>query len=77
MSEDPAAPFPRGRMPCEIVDAIERLTQERAGRGPVRARAIVDGDAVVVLMHETLTKAEQTLVDGGHEEEVLALRRAV
>lgn len=37
---------------------------------------ILDGDTVVVLMHDTLTKAEQTLVDNGHAPVVLALRRA-
>ena len=37
---------------------------------------IIDGEAVVVLMHDTLTKAEQSLVDGGRVAEVLALRRA-
>lgn len=84
MSEVPEAPEApdvrggpsRGRMAREITDAIVRITREAVGRGPVNARVIVDGDAIVVLMHDTLTKAEQTLVDGGRVAEVLALRRA-
>lgn len=76
MSEVPAATT-RGQPPARaIADAIVRLTREGTGRGPVRARVILDGDAVVVLLHDTLTKVEQTLVDHGRIEEVLALRRA-
>lgn len=74
---DTIFPTSRGRHAREISDEIVRLTREGTGRGPVRARVIIDGDAVVVLMHETLTKAERTLVDAGRAEEVLALRRAV
>ena len=67
----------RGTQSREIADAIVRLTRESTGRGPVRARALLDGDTVVVLMHDTLTKAEQVLVEHGRAEEVLALRRAL
>jgi uncharacterized protein YbcI len=75
MSEvDPVQP--QGPPTREIADALVRLTRQATGRGPVSARVIVDGDAVVVLMHDTMTKAEQTLVDHGRTEEVLALRRA-
>lgn len=67
----------RGRMARDITDAIVRVTRDAIGRGPVSTRVIIDGEAVVVLMNDILTRAEQSLVDGGHVAEVLALRRAV
>jgi uncharacterized protein YbcI len=76
MSTESAPSSSRGSIAREITDAIVRLTREATGRGPVRARVILDGDAVIVLLYESLTKAEQTLVDGGHTDEVQALRRA-
>jgi len=76
VSEAPDGTSGRGRMSREITDAIVRLTRDAVGRGPVSARVIIDGEAVVVLMHDTLTRAEQTLVDGGRVAEVLAMRRA-
>lgn len=81
MSDSPEVPEApgvsiRSHVAREITDAVVRLTREAAGRGPVRARVIIDDDAIIVLLHDTLTKAEQTLVDNGHTDEVLALRRA-
>lgn len=74
---DTPPPTPRGQHAREISDEIVRLTREGTGRGPVRARVVVDGDAIVVLMQDTLTRAERTLVDAGRPDEVLALRRAI
>lgn len=79
MSEIPDTPetvATRGRMARDITDAVVRITREAIGRGPVSARVIMDAEAVVVLMHDTLTKAEHSLVDGGFVAEVLASRRA-
>lgn len=75
MPELPAV-LSRGHLARSISDAIVALTRETSGRGPVRARVILDGDAVVVLMHDSLTRAEQTLVEHGRVAEVLALRSA-
>jgi uncharacterized protein YbcI len=47
---------------------------EYTGRGPTRARAYVNRDAVNVLLHDTLTKGERQLVSSGHEEVVLRTR---
>lgn len=72
---DVAGP-PRGSPGRELGDAIVGITREVTGRGPVGARVILDGDAVIVLLHDVLSKGEQTLVDAGHHVEVLALRSA-
>jgi uncharacterized protein YbcI len=73
--QTPDAPA-RGRVGRDITDAVVRITRDAIGRGPVSTRVIIDGDVVIVLMHDTLTRAEQSLVDGGRVAEVLALRRA-
>lgn len=72
----PNPPPPSGLLGRRIADAVVRLTREHTGRGPVTARVILDGDAVVVLLHDVLSKGEQSLVEHGHVDEVLALRDA-
>lgn len=47
---------------------------EYTGRGPTRARAYVNRDAITVLLHDTLTKGERRLVADGHESIVLHTR---
>ena len=76
MSEEsfPNAARQQGR---QIADEIARVMSEQIGRGPVSCRVIVNGDAVIAILHGSLTKAEQTLVEHGRTAEVLALRRAL
>jgi uncharacterized protein YbcI len=47
---------------------------EHTGRGPTRARAYVNRDAITVLLHDTLTKGERSLVADGHAPIVLHTR---
>jgi uncharacterized protein YbcI len=47
---------------------------EYTGRGPTRARTSIRDDVVVVLLQDTLTKAERTLLAAGDVEFVLAAR---
>jgi uncharacterized protein YbcI len=74
---DEASPTRGNSQSRQIADAIVHLTRRTTGRGPVRTRVIIDGDAVVVLMHDVLTKSEQALVDDGRTAVVLALRSAI
>jgi uncharacterized protein YbcI len=76
MSPEQDATRSRGSVSRQITDGLVRLYRERTGRGPVSVRVILDGDAVVVLLHDVLTRAEQSLVHDGHVDEVLAFRRA-
>jgi uncharacterized protein YbcI len=55
---------------------MSQLVREYTGRGPVQTRTNIQDDMVVVLMHSNLTKAEQTLADGGKVDLVLDRRRA-
>jgi uncharacterized protein YbcI len=63
-----------GELNAAISNALVRIQREYLGRGPTRARTSIRDDAVVVLLEDTLTKAERSLVDDGKEDEVLITR---
>ncbi|MBV9167381.1 MAG: DUF2294 family protein [Solirubrobacterales bacterium] len=58
-----------------ISNQIVRLLSHYAGRGPTKARTTLASDAVMVVLHDALTRAEQTLVAVGHPESVRTIRR--
>lgn len=66
----------RGEMLSDISNSIVQLTKEYYGKGPERVRTTYDGDLVVVLMHGGFTRVEQSLLDGGHGDAVIAQRMA-
>jgi uncharacterized protein YbcI len=41
------------------------------GRGPTKAKTTIDESMVTILLADTLTTGEHTLVDHGHAERVL------
>ena len=43
-------------------------------RGPTRARTTINGTLVVILLEDTLTKGEKTLVAKGHADAVVNMR---
>lgn len=51
-----------------------RLTHEYTGRGPTRARTTLNGTLVAVILEDTLTKGERTLVATGHADTVIDMR---
>jgi uncharacterized protein YbcI len=57
-----------------ICDAAVRLLREYTGRGPTKAKATIDGDSVMVLLGDTLTRGERRLVATGKGDRVLELR---
>ena len=59
-----------------IANLVVQLFHEYTGRGPTHARAYLTDDLVTVVLKETLTKAERSLVDDGLREEVLRMRLA-
>jgi uncharacterized protein YbcI len=67
------------RMPglarTEISTAMVRLFSEYYGRGPTRARTYINDDIVAVVLEETFTRAEQTLVERGEVEAIQHVRR--
>lgn len=59
----------------EISTAMVRLFSEYYGRGPTRARTYINDDIVAVVLEETFTRAEQTLVERGEVEAIQHVRR--
>jgi uncharacterized protein YbcI len=64
-----------GRLAAAISTAVVHVFSQHTGRGPTRSRTTIDGETVVVILQDTMTKAERSLVDAGKDAEVLQLRR--
>jgi uncharacterized protein YbcI len=67
-----AAPNSR---PAAISNLTVRLLSRYTGRGPTKARTFINDDLVTIVLQDTLTKAEQTLVENDHGELVLVTRK--
>ena len=59
-----------------VSNAVVRLMSEYTGRGPTRAHTHFEGDLIAVVLRDTLTKGERSLVRDGLGDMVLAMRRA-
>jgi len=55
----------------EINNGAVRVLRDYTGRGPTRARSIVDHDSVTILLGDTLTPGERRLVESGRANHVL------
>jgi len=51
-----------------------QLLREYTGRGPTRARTTINHDSVMIVLGDTLTKGERSLVEKGKTEHVLHTR---
>ena len=71
---EPAHPSPGGSSSAAISNLTVRLLSQYTGRGPTRARTFFNDDMVTVVLQDTLTKAETTLVDKDRRELVLLTR---
>lgn len=58
----------------ELCDAAVRILREYTGRGPTKARATINGDSVMIVLGDTLTRGERRLAETGKADRVLALR---
>ena len=63
-----------GSVQAAISDAAVHLLREYTGRGPTKARTVISGDLVTILLGDTLTKGETRLVEAGKPDRVLDLR---
>jgi uncharacterized protein YbcI len=75
LTSSPGAPS-TGAQSSAISNATVRLLSERTGRGPTKARTYITGDLITVVLQDTLTKGERSLVSNGHEDLVLQARKA-
>jgi uncharacterized protein YbcI len=58
-----------------ISKEIVRLQAEYYGKGPTRAKTYIVEDLVVVVLEESLTRAEKTLAERGEREAIAHIRR--
>ncbi|MEA2298653.1 MAG: hypothetical protein QOF77_1589 [Solirubrobacteraceae bacterium] len=67
---------PTGVLASQISRAVVQIWHEYTGRGPTKARTTITEDLVIVLMSDTLLKAEKNLAADGMADQVLSMRRA-
>jgi len=64
-----------GQLSAAISNSVVRVVAEYTGRGPTKARTVMGADSVFVVLQDTMTKGERTLVESGERDAVLDLRR--
>jgi uncharacterized protein YbcI len=64
-----------GRLNAAVARAVVHAHNEYRGRGPTRAQAFFNEQMIVVLMEDTMTTAERSLVRDGRNDVVFAMRR--
>ena len=57
-----------------ISTATVQVINEYTGRGPTKAKTVINDDLVTVLLADTLTKGERKLVETGSPDRVIELR---
>jgi uncharacterized protein YbcI len=61
---------------AEISNLVVRLMSEYTGRGPTKARTYIEQDLITVVLKDTLTRGEHSLIRDGRTELVLSTRKA-
>jgi len=61
---------------ASISNRCVQILSSYTGRGPTKAWTSIDQDLVSVVLRETLTKGERSLVAGGQADLVLSMRKA-
>ena len=64
-----------GETRAKISKEIVRLQSEYYGKGPTKAKTYIVDDLVVVVLEESFTRAEKTLVERGEREAIQQIRR--
>ena len=59
---------------AKIATSAVKLLHEYTGRGPTKARTTIDESVVMILLADTLTRGERTLVAHGRADRVLQVR---
>lgn len=65
-----------GHLHAAISRGVVRIVAEYTGRGPTRARTIINGDWVFITLEDALTKGERKLGEIGRGDFVLESRKA-
>jgi uncharacterized protein YbcI len=64
-----------GQLNAALSRAIVQLHNHHLGRGPTKGHAFYRGNVVVVILEDTLTKAERSLIAAGKTDAVRDVRR--
>ena len=64
-----------GELAARISTTVVRALARTTGRGPTKAKTTLGDNGIFVVLQDSLTRGEQTLVDAGEGEAVLDLRR--
>ena len=70
-----AARTQRGEMAATISRKAVQILREYTGRGPTKAKTVINHELVAIVLADTLTKGESRLVELGQEEHVRETRR--
>jgi uncharacterized protein YbcI len=70
------AETPKGSIASAISGAVVQLMREYTGRGPTKARTYINDDLITVVLQDTLTMGERSLVRDGEGELVITMRKA-
>ncbi len=65
-----------GELLTALSNAVVRIVREYTGRGPTQARASIRDDVVIVMLRETLLKAEHSLINDDKAALVVEMRRS-
>src|SRR5690349_10711582 len=65
-----------GEIASRISTGAVKLLSEYTGRGPTQAHTIINRDSVTIILQDTLTKGERSLVAAERHDEVLRSRHA-
>jgi uncharacterized protein YbcI len=65
-----------GTKAAAISNHVVRTMSDYTGRGPTKARTYINDDLVTVLLQDTLTRGERSLVGDGVDGLVLSMRKA-
>jgi uncharacterized protein YbcI len=73
---DAPAQSPSGSNAAALSNLVVRLMSEYTGRGPTKARTYINSDLISVVLADTLTKGERSLIRDGETARVLDMRKA-
>jgi uncharacterized protein YbcI len=63
-----------GSVAADISRGAVHLLREHTGRGPTKARTVISGDTIAIILGDTLTKGERSFVAKGESKHVLDTR---
>lgn len=64
-----------GELNAAVTREVVRIHTASLGRGPRKSFSFHNGNVIVTVLHEVMSRAERTLAVGGEGEAVLSMRR--